>query len=355
MKKFLSENRKLRILVLTGAGGAVIIAAAASLVFNWQIVLAATYNWVQSIPALGGQGWVTATSTNASHLANQTNWSYFSAKDDNVSTSTNGVSLSLATNTWLSTSQSDFVTSGYSASSTLSISDDAAGSTSTQGYVTLGCKNGPVKVTDVEGNIYNTVQIGAQCWMKENMRTTKYPNSSSITRGPTNSWSASDLGYYGCPPNIGNTAEDCAAVSTLGYMYQWSAAMNGATTEGAQGICPDGWHIPTDAQQYTLESYLATGSCVASRSGIWDCDPAGTKLSSYTLNGNNSSGFSGLIAGYRIIASPWFSSRDAGTLFWSSTQSSTNAWSRYLLSSYSTVYRYVTAKAYGFSVRCLKD
>ena len=315
-----NKKKKVAMMLLGGILAGAILTAMMLLVFNWQMALAATYNWVQSIPALGGQGWVTVTGTNASHLANQTNWNYFSAKDANVSTS---------------------------------ISDDAVGSASPQGYVTLGCKGGPVKVTDVEGNIYNTVQIGTQCWMKENMRTTKYPNNSSITRGPTTSWNSSDLGYYGCPPNTGNTAEDCAAFSTLGYMYQWSAAMNSTTTEGAQGICPAGWHIPTDAQQYTLESYLATGSCVAGRAASWTvdaCDPAGTKLKS-----GGTSGFEGLLAGYRTTASPWFTNRAASTYFWSSTQSSTNAWDRVLGTSDSTVYRGAHSKAYGFSVRCLKD
>ena len=138
---------------------------------------------------------------------------------------------------------------------------------------------------------------------------------------PTTTWSASDLSYYGCPPNTDNNAEDCAAVSTLGYMYQWSAAMNNTTTAGAQGICPSGWHIPTDGEQNTLDQYLKTGTCDANRSGLWDCDPAGTKLSSYTLNGTNSSGFSGLLAGYRNTASPWFGNRGTNTYFWSSAQS----------------------------------
>ena len=357
IKNLLSKNKKLKILVLAGVVGAVIIIAAASMVFNWQMVLAATYDWRQSILSLGGQGWVTSTSTNASHLANQTNWQYFASKDANVSTSTDGVSLSLATSTWLTTSQSDFLTSGYSASSTLNIRNYGNATSSVQGAISLLiCGNSTYgKVDDVDNNTYNTVKIGTQCWMKENMRTTKYPNGSAITRGPTTTWSASDLSYYGCPPNTDNNAEDCAAVSTLGYMYQWSAAMNNTTTAGAQGICPSGWHIPTDGEQNTLDQYLKTGTCDANRSGLWDCDPAGTKLSSYTLNGTNSSGFSGLLAGYRNTASPWFYGRGTYTYFWSSAQSGSNAWYRLLYSSYSTVYRNANTKAYGFSVRCLKD
>jgi hypothetical protein len=114
---------------------------------------------------------------------------------------------------------------------------------------------GTSTVTDVDNNTYNTVQIGTQCWMKENLRTTKKPDGSAITKGPAahagGGW-GTDIGLYSCPPNAGNNGEDCAAAPIYGMLYQWSAAMNGSTTAGAQGICPTGWHVPTDAEWKTL-------------------------------------------------------------------------------------------------------
>ena len=107
------------------------------------------------------------------------------------------------------------------------------------------------------GDTYSTVQIGTQCWFAENLRTTLYPNGSAITKGDaaqgSSAWFIFTTQYYSCPPNVVNTAEDCAAASDsnkLGYLYQWKTIMNGAagvvTGAGPQGICPAGWQIPTD-------------------------------------------------------------------------------------------------------------
>ena len=207
-------------------------------------------------------------------------------------------------------------------------------------------------ITDEDGNVYGTVKIGSQCWQASNMHTTHYPGGGSITRGPTDaSWDGNDNGYYAYPPNVGSTAEEDTGLAGLGYVYQWSAALNGSTTEGAQGICPSGWHIPTDAEWHLLESYLADGTddCSESRSASWVCEGAGT-----SLKAGGASGFQGLLTGYRC-ASGGFYTRGTNTHFWSSSESGTRASYRLLHSSTSTVNRYTGSKAYGFSVRCLKD
>ncbi len=131
----------------------------------------------------------------------------------------------------------------------------------------------PSAVTDIDKNIYKTVQIGAQCWIKENLKVTKNPKGEAITRY-----------CYDNDPKI---------CETDGGLYDWDAAMNNSTTEGAQGICPDGWHVPKDSEWYVLESSLASGSCDANRDK--NCDAAGTKLK---IGG--SSGFEGILAGYLI-------------------------------------------------------
>jgi len=139
----------------------------------------------------------------------------------------------------------------------------ATGGTSTDwnNAATLGACDGINTVYDVDGNRYGTVVIGGQCWMSENMRTTQYPDKTAITKGciaeGCGDWDT-DTTQYSCPPNVGNTAADCNAAyrygensgtgtgEALGMFYQWSAAMNGSTDELAQGICPEGWHIPTN-------------------------------------------------------------------------------------------------------------
>ncbi|MBW8060805.1 MAG: hypothetical protein FVQ78_10960, partial [Solirubrobacterales bacterium] len=82
-------------------------------------------------------------------------------------------------------------------------------------------------VQDADGNWYDIVKIGSQCWLKENMRTTKYPGGGAITKGPAaagSDWTV-DSAWYSCPPDVANGAEDCAAAASLGMLYQWSAAM----------------------------------------------------------------------------------------------------------------------------------
>lgn len=184
---------------------------------------------------------------------------------------------------------------------------------------------------------YDTVLIGSQCWMAENL---DYDDGcSSITW--VNSLDAGWCGYYTGGP-----------FANEGLLYQWSAAMDGSTTAGSQGICPTGWHIPTDAEWKILVEGQATAGCESSTG--WQCSPAGSHLSDYTLNHDNTSGFSGILAGYRGTAGSFYY-RSSGAYVWSSVESGGNAWTRTLASGYATVYRNANSKAIGYSVRCLKD
>ena len=209
-------------------------------------------------------------------------------------------------------------------------------------------------ITDIDSNIYNTVSIGSQCWMKENLMTTKYADGTSITRGPTGAtWDGTDHGYYAYPPNTSNNAEETLGNITtnkLGFVYQWSA------TQSSHSLCPTGWHVPTDAEQYTLENYLTDNgqTCNASRNGTWDCSSAGSKLSTFTLNGNNSSGFTAVLSGSRLSGGSFYD-RATNARFWSSSVSGYSAWHRYLGSGYATVSRFLYDQVDGLSVRCLKN
>jgi uncharacterized protein (TIGR02145 family) len=229
---------------------------------------------------------------------------------------------------------------------------------------------GSSTVSDVDGNSYNTVLIGSQCWQASNMRTTHYPGGAAITKGQAaaggGGWTT-DQALYSCPPNSGNTAEDCAAAATLGMLYQWSAAMHGSTASGAQGICPSGWHIPTDAQIKILEMNWGMSQATADTTGYRGTDE-GSRLatddsgsSTNWTAGNlrsdadfDTSGFNLPPAGYRgTSGSYYYRAYNAGV--WSSLESGTNAWYRYLGYSGASVYRNTNSKADGFSVRCLKD
>ena len=115
---------------------------------------------------------------------------------------------------------------------------------------------GTPTVTDYDGNIYNTVQIGTQCWMKENLRTTHYANGDPIAEGITYS---SKVPYRYTPD--GNAAN----VTAYGYLYNWPAVMHGDSSSntnpsGTQGICPAGWHVPSAAEWDQLATYVNSQS-----------------------------------------------------------------------------------------------
>jgi uncharacterized protein (TIGR02145 family) len=187
-------------------------------------------------------------------------------------------------------------------------------------------------VTDYDENTYNTVLIGDQCWMKENLNTTHDANGTAITR-----YCYDDA--VGCGDDYGGL-----------YLWDTTVSCTG-DCEANQGICPTGWHVPTDAELYTLEYDLwdgETGACADDRT-TWDCEPAGT-----ALKPGGSSNFEGLPAGYRHYSTGSFVNRGSNARFWSSTEySSTHAWGRRLYLSYVTTLRSYYDKDYGYSVRCL--
>jgi uncharacterized protein (TIGR02145 family) len=207
-------------------------------------------------------------------------------------------------------------------------------------------------VTDIDGNVYQTVQIGDQLWMAENLKTTRYANGSAIplVEG-TAAWdalTATSKAY--CWYDNSTTNRD-----TYGGLYTWAAAMNGAASSdvnpsGVQGICPDGWHLPSDAEWTELTDNLGGSGVAGGR-----LKEAGfTHWDSPNTGATNESGFTALPGGDRNIDGVF---NDAGILtsFWTATESNTsNAWDRYLNSISTQVLRYEDFKASGFSVRCVE-
>jgi uncharacterized protein (TIGR02145 family) len=189
-----------------------------------------------------------------------------------------------------------------------------------------------------DGKSYETVQIGTHCWMKENLNIgTRIDGMND----QTNNGVIEKYCYNSDPTNC----------DVYGGLYNWNEIMEYATTEGVQGICLTGWHLPSDAEWTALSDYLggesvAGGKMKETGIGLWYSPNTGA---------TNSSGFSGLPGGYRDASRTYDGVGIYGS-WWSSTEyAPTYAWSRYLAYFSAAVYRDGDDKNYGFSVRCLKD
>ncbi|MBP5710322.1 MAG: fibrobacter succinogenes major paralogous domain-containing protein [Bacteroidales bacterium] len=216
------------------------------------------------------------------------------------------------------------------------------------------------QVTDQDGNVYPVVQIGSQCWMKENLRTTHYANGTSIALGSSTSTTTA-YRYY---PN--NSSSN---VSTYGYFYNWKAVMQNSSSSsvnpsGVQGICPTGWHVPSDAEWTQLTNYVGSqtqyqcdnssyniAKALASTTG-WDSSSETCAVGN-NPGTNNATGFSALPAGTYYGG---FRDFGDGAYFWSATEiNGSKAYSCYLGYNYDYVSGGDGSKSYGFSVRCIRD
>ena len=173
--------------------------------------------------------------------------------------------------------------------------------------------------------------IGTQTWAKANLNVgTRIAAASAQTNnGGTNTV---EKYCYG-DTDAGCTNTDANGI-VYGGLYQWDEAMKYVTTEGAQGICPTGSHIPTDAEWTTLETYLGSAT-------------AGTQLKS-----GGTSGLNMPLSGYHYTVGS-FDDLSSYAYLWSSSGSGTSAWDRGLDSGSATVFRYTDDKAVGVSVRCV--
>ncbi|MHC1706017.1 MAG: FISUMP domain-containing protein [Bacteroidales bacterium] len=204
------------------------------------------------------------------------------------------------------------------------------------------------------GQIYNTVQIGSQCWMKENL------NIGIMVTSVVNTGSHSDCSNNGiiekyCYNN------DSANCSIYGGLYDWSEMMQYITTPGVQGICPPGWHLPTDSEWCTLTIYLdASVDCgnygwSGTNAGGMLKETGTTHWSSPNTGATNESGFTALGAGARTLYGGFSTLANYGDFWTSSQESSTRGINRHMYYNYSTVNRNNYLKENGFSVRCIKN
>jgi uncharacterized protein (TIGR02145 family) len=192
-------------------------------------------------------------------------------------------------------------------------------------------------VTDIDGNVYQTVTIGEQTWMAENLKVTKYRDGTAISTGHSNSeWSTLSTGAYAVYDNNSSNAE------TYGYLYNWYAV------DDSRNIAPEGWHVPTDAEWTTLTDFLgsdAGGKLKETGTTHWNSPNTGA---------TNSSGFTALGGVYRFDNGYYYNLGNSGA-FWSSTEGNSNyAWIRGLDYDGSDVYRGVNGTHQGFGVRCVR-
>jgi uncharacterized protein (TIGR02145 family) len=203
----------------------------------------------------------------------------------------------------------------------------------------------PSTVSDIDGNLYNTVLIGTQCWTKENLKVTKYNDSTSIPLNNTYTsgtvsrvWQDLRTGAYTI---YDNQASSGTNATSYGFLYNWYAATD------TKGICPSGWGVPTDDEWTTLTNFIGTnpGTKLKKDSNLWSIN-----------TGTDDYGFSALPSGYRNNYGT-FSSISYITYFWSATTYSTYiAYFRFLSYSNGNVNRSIGSyKTFGKSVRCLKD
>ena len=182
------------------------------------------------------------------------------------------------------------------------------------------------------GITYNTVQIGTQCWLKENL------NVGTRIAGSSNQTDNSTIEKY-CYSDLD------ANCTTYGGLYQWDEAMQYVTTAGTQGICPAGWHIPTLAEFTILSAEV--GGDGNSLKAIGQGLGAGA--------GTNTSGFSVLLAGYRSYGADFVHLGGYG-YYWSSTEYVTiNAYFLGLYRDGSNISLVSSHQEFGLSVRCVKD
>ena len=218
----------------------------------------------------------------------------------------------------------------------------------------IAMDGGTGTVTDIDGNVYQTIIIGDQEWMAENLKVTHYRNGEPIPHlTDNNDWTSTSSGaycYYNNDPSNG---------TTYGALYNWYAV------DDSRNVAPIGWHVPTDTEIMELEMHLGMSSSQANSIG-WRGTNEGSKLAGgYDLwnNGDlrndpefDTSGFSFLPGGYRGYSSGYFYFLGSSGGLWSSSENnSASAWGRQLYFYNAAVHRYYYYKQGGVSVRCLRD
>ncbi len=216
-----------------------------------------------------------------------------------------------------------------------------------------GCSSVPrhETVTDIDGNVYQTVRIGDQVWMKENLRTTRYQDGTPIAHVPeATTWRHTDQPAYVWQENDESNKE------IYGALYNWYAA---ARPE----LCPPGWRVPTDEDFKQLELYLGM-TLEAAEGTAWRGTDQGGKLKttgtelweSPNEGATNESGFSAVPSGRRWT-NGGFGDLGKGGTFWTRTERSlSSACYRHTASGNAGIGRNPAGdKKFGYAIRCIRS
>jgi uncharacterized protein (TIGR02145 family) len=218
---------------------------------------------------------------------------------------------------------------------------------------------GTSTISDIDGNIYETVSIGTQCWTKTNLRVRKYTdgtdipfNTSGTTIGslPGQTWSALTSGAHTLYAH--DSTSNPSNLTSYGYLYNWYAV------DDSRKLCPTGWHVPTNSEWNKLVKFIDSnadttsnvqtvfgGVALKKNDALWTTNTGNT----------NSSGFSALPGGFRDDYG-YFTYIGNVASFWSAGESDSNTWTRFVNNGpYGYTGRSSYNKSVGASVRCLKD
>ncbi len=203
-----------------------------------------------------------------------------------------------------------------------------------------GCKKEPQLITDIDGNVYNSIRIGSQTWMLENLKTSRFNDGSAIPLIEN----LSDWTELRTPGFCWNNFDMSGYKDTYGALYNYYVV-------STDKLCPKGWHVPTDSEWTSLVNYcggelLAGGKIKEEGTVHWN---------SPNSLATNESGFTALPGGcmpnYGFITIP-----GTAGYFWSSTSFMTSeAWMYSLIYNSSMCNRQDYPRTGGFSVRCVKD
>lgn len=191
-------------------------------------------------------------------------------------------------------------------------------------------------VTDIDGNVYQTVIIGTQVWMVENLKVTHYRNGDSIMYKNSNWPSFPAYCDYNFTPSYSITYD---------RLYNFYAVVDN------RKLCPLGWHVPSDAEWTTLTTYFGGESIAGGK-----LKEAGlTHWLSPNTGATNETGFTALPSGYLGVNGNFMGTLGYYGWFWSSTKYSSNSWYRSMISSSGNVSRNTADEKCFLSVRCIKD
>jgi uncharacterized protein (TIGR02145 family) len=214
----------------------------------------------------------------------------------------------------------------------------------------LTIQNQAQTVNDADGNVYDTIHIGTQVWLKENLATTKY-NDGSLIPSVTN---RTKWFHLTSPGYCWYNNDSVTYKNPYGALYNWY-------TVNTNKLCPAGWHVPSNEEWHTLVKFLdpSATDCYCTESALAgnDLKEAGLTHWGTGNTATNNSGFIALGAGFRNYYDSSYEGHTAVAYFWTSTHTAgyPTMWLRLLNNNNSNVYEYLDYPNQGFSVRCIID